>query len=277
MGLPRSVGARPSGRVNVKEVEPMITKAPSSKVPPTQPRWLRAATSLFRELLLVDAINRLVFVSRFSWFVRRGKYVREEADRRGVFAADYSMKMLLQGKTSNRPLRLIRPLSVLDHVSKDARVLSIGCRFETELLYLVGHGFRADRVRGLDMISYSPWVDVGNMHAMPYEDDSWDVAILGWVLPYSDDPAQAVAEVVRVVRDGGAVAIGLSYYPEDELRRLEREGTIVGGVETRVQTVDGLLELFGDHVGEVLLRHDAVDPDAEGVCTTIFTIRKSDR
>jgi SAM-dependent methyltransferase len=237
-------------------------------------RWRRGAARSLRELLLVDGINRLVFAARFLWFVRGKAALRQSADDRAVIAGEYSLGMLKKGKTSNRPLRLIRPLSVIDHVSKDARVLSVGCRFETELLYLIGHGFRADRVRGLDMISYSPWVDVGNMHDMPYEDDSWDVAILGWVLPYSDEPERAAAEVTRVLVDGGVVAVGLSWYPERELRRLDAAGTLVGGVETRIQTVDQILGVFGNHVDEVIFRHDAVDPEAEGVCMVIFTIKK---
>lgn len=226
-----------------------------------------------RQLLLVEHINLLVFRLRFLWFVRIRRSVRTHQSGDHVLAANYSVEMLLKGRTSHRPLRLIRPLSVLDHVDKStARVLSIGCRFETELLYLIGHGFDSRRVRGLDMVSYSPWVDVGNMHALPYGADAWDVVILGWVLPYSDDQPQAAAEVIRVIRDGGIVAIGLSYYPEGSV--VNPAGGEVRVSTGRIQTVDGLLALFGDHVGRVLFRHDAVDPAREGICAVLFEIRK---
>ena len=146
--------------------------------------------------MMLPAANRAVFKLRFFWFVYVLKRMKVFTEEDSVLAPNYSLDMLKKGTTSDRPLRLIRPLSVIDQLSKSARVLSVGCRFETELLYLVGYGFRADRVRGFDMISYSPWVDCGNMHAMPYEDDSWDAIILGWVMTYSDD-VQLAAQIGR--------------------------------------------------------------------------------
>jgi SAM-dependent methyltransferase len=216
----------------------------------------------------------LVFKLRFFYFVRVRRNVRSELEGSHVMAMQYSVQMLLKGRTSHRPLHLIRPLSVIDHIDKaTARVLSIGCRFETELLYLVAHGFRRDRVRGLDMISYSPWVDVGNMHNLPYDDNSWDVVILGWVLPYSDDQQRAAAEVVRVCRNGGIVAIGLSYYPPGSVDN--PAGGDARVVSRRLQTVDSLLGLFGTKVGRVLFRHDPPDPNAEGTCAVLFELSKT--
>lgn len=236
----------------------------------------RALRLTVRQLLLVEHFNNLVFRLRFFWYVRVLRRVRTYGAEDHVLAAKYSVKMLLEGRTSHRPLRLVRPLSVLDHVDRrSARVLSIGCRFETELLYLVGHGFEPGNVRGLDMISYSPWVDVGNMHDLPYPADSQDVVLLGWVLPYSDDQPRAAAEVIRVCRDRAVVAIGLSYYPRGAV--VNPAGGEVRVESGRIQTVDGLLGLFGDAVGSVFFRHDAADPGHEGVCAVLFEIRKPGR
>lgn len=228
----------------------------------------------FFQLLLVEVINYAVYYARFFYFTRIKRNVRAFDDRTGVVMHDYSVTMLKAGKTSNRPLRFIRPLSVLDRVPKDGHVLSIGCRFETELLYLVGHGFDRRKVRGLDMVAYSPWVDLGNMHDMPYPDGTWDVVLLGWVMAYSDEPAKAAKEVIRVCKDGGVVAVSVSYYPQERLDQLALAGTAPSVAKNRIQSVDGLLALFGDHVAEVFFRHDAVDPASEGVCAVIFSLTK---
>lgn len=228
-----------------------------------------------REFLLVRHVNRVVFKARFIYLmkVRRSK-LRVCADETGVLAAGYSLSMLKHGRTSDRPLQLIRPLSALGCLTPEAKVLSVGCRFETELLYLIGHRCSTRNVRGLDTISYSPWVDAGNMHAMPYPDCTWDVVILGWVISYSDRPRQAAAEVIRVARDGATIAIGVSYYPRETLEDLERTGPYVGPQESRIQTVDALLDLFEGHVGEVFLRNDARRLDREGTCSVIFSVKK---
>jgi SAM-dependent methyltransferase len=224
--------------------------------------------------MVMPAANRLVFKLRFFWFVYVVRRIKVFADENSVLAPNYSLDMLKRGTTSDRPLRLIRPLSVIDHLSKSARILSIGCRFETELLYLVGYGFRADRVRGFDMISYSPWVDCGNMHAMPYEDNSWDAIILGWVMTYSDNPQQAAQEVVRVARDGALIAIGVSYYPLHKLTDDRLAGGDARVRDNRLQTVSQYLELFGQNVKAVFFQHDAADAEEEGVCSLIFQIKK---
>ncbi|MGQ0550169.1 MAG: methyltransferase domain-containing protein [Armatimonadota bacterium] len=194
------------------------------------------------------------------------------SDQQGVIRPEYSLEMLERGVTSDRPLKLIRPLSVIDGIDKtSARVLSVGCRFETELLYLLGYGFR--KVRGLDLIAYSPWVDIGNMHGMPYADEVWDVVILGWVLSYSEMPERAVEEIVRVTRRGGIVAVAVSYYPRFRLEEAEQTGRLVGAKE-RIQTVEGILRLFDGHVERVYFSHEAPSLDAESYCAAIFSIRK---
>jgi hypothetical protein len=236
-------------------------------------RVVRAVARSILQLLLIESVNKFVFQVRFFWFVRVLRRVTTYESEDHVMAARYSIDMLLEGRTSHRPLRLIRPLSVLDHVHiPTAKVLSIGCRFETELLYLVAHGFNKSNVRGLDMISYSPWVDVGNMHALPYGDSSWDVVILGWVLPYSDDQARAASEVIRVCKDRAIVAIGLTYYPDN------LSVTLASGDSrfrtSRIQTVNGLLSLFGGSVGRVLFSHDAANLEREGVCAVLFEVLK---
>lgn len=223
-------------------------------------------------LLRVEAVNRIVFRIRFVYFVYLRRSVRVSSDQQGVIRPEYSIEMLKRGVTSDRPLKLIRPLSVIDGIDTvSACVLSVGCRFETELLYLLGYGFR--NVRGLDLISYSPWVDIGNMHDMPYSDDAWGVVVLGWALSYSDTPERAAREVVRVTRRGGIVAVAVSYYPRFRLEDAARTGRLVGTRE-RIQTVEEILRLFDGHVGRVYFSHDAPSPDVESYCAAIFSIRK---
>jgi SAM-dependent methyltransferase len=225
------------------------------------------------DLLKVESINRFVFAVRFFFYVRVRRRIRVHSDDRAVISQAYSNLMLKRGITSDRPLRLIRPLSVIDGIDKRrAKVLSIGCRYETELLYLLGYGFR--HVRGLDMISYSPWVDLGNMHALEYPASSWDAVLLGWVISYSEQPQVAATEVARVTRNGGLIAVGVSYYPPTQLEEAERKGTIIGKKEGRIQTADAILKLFHPFVDRVYYSHDAPSPSVESYCAVVFSIRK---
>lgn len=47
----------------------------------------------------------------------------------------------------------------------------------------------------------------GDMHALPFEDAHFDLVVLMHALTYADQPAQAVAEAVRVLRPGGRLLL----------------------------------------------------------------------
>ena len=99
---------------------------------------------------------------------------------------------------------LIRPFAALELVKPGAKILVIGPRSEDDILHLMGYGFTS--VRGVDLITYSPYVDLGDMHALPYPDDSFDAVLLGWVIPYSQNHAKVVEEVARVRATGRSSA-----------------------------------------------------------------------
>lgn len=236
-------------------------------------RLKSSLSRMLRQLLLVDMVNNFVFRVRFFYLVSLGRRLKSYSDQTGVLEHDYSVRMLLRGQTSNRPVNLIRPLSIIDRDWSRMRVLSVGCRYETELLYLVGHGCRLQNIRGLDMISYSPWVDLGNMHEMPYPNDSWDAIILAWVIAYSDQPQKAADEVVRVATNGALVAISLSYVPQGQMEDMASKDQLIGGLDRR-QSTDKLLDIFGGHVDRVYFRHDSPSSDRASWCGVIFSIKK---
>jgi SAM-dependent methyltransferase len=227
-------------------------------------------------LLQLRLLCLLVFKIRFFYCTKIKRTLRIHTDEREVMAMDYSTKRVIRGRPNNRILRLIRPLASIDKVNGNSSIVSIGCRYETDLLYLCAYGCDPRKVRGLDMISYSSWIDLGNMHHMDYPDNNWDVVLLGWVLSYSIDPRQAAKEILRVTRDGGVIAISVTYLPPERFEQLNQEGGIVGNTKysERIQTVKEIRNLFEPHVEHVYFDHDVSDPTRSGGCMVIFSIKK---
>ncbi len=237
-------------------------------------RW-RVEICLFR-LLQLKFICRLVFAIRFFYFTKIKRSLRVHNDEGDVLALEYSTKRVRLGRPNNRILRLIRPLVSIDKINGNSKIVSIGCRYETDLLYLCAYGCDPRKVRGMDMISYSNWVDLGNMHHMEYPDNFWDVVVLGWVLSYSSNPRQAVKEIIRVTRDAGVVAISVTYQPPQRLKEFEKEGRLIGSAQEggRIQTVAEIRSLFEPHVRHVYFDHDVADPTRSGWCLVIFSVKK---
>lgn len=179
---------------------------------------LAIASARPESLMNIEACRQYLAAVRFH---RRGQTETLKTLSAGVMpgAIDHNLQETQQGLfgSSRRTQRLLGPLSALDPVYSHAgnlKVLSIGPRTEMELLHLMGIGFREENIRGLDLISTSPLIDVGDMHAMPYPDNSFDVVISGWVLTYSKTPGKAIQEIVRVCKPGGLIAIGTTYAPD---------------------------------------------------------------
>jgi len=237
---------------------------------------LRYSRPRASHLLRVDAIRFMVAWARYTYLARSHGLRTFSAATPGV--VDRTVEHNLKGLKDLVVVRsemLLHPLSVIETVSADSKVLSVGPRTEGELLNLVAHGFKKSNIRGLDLISYSPWVDLGDMHAMPYADNTWDVIVLAWVLAYSDDWEQAAREVVRVARPGAAIAIGVEYNPRTDEELTAEAGYQIGAAD-RILSTDQILKLFGSSVDTVYFTHD-VQPsrhDEVGSIATVFSLRK---
>lgn len=211
-----------------------------------------------RDIAAARSTLLVVFVFRFFYFVRLGGRLRTiDADQAAPVTVRHNLRSLT--RKLDRMRLLIDPLAMLEHVTREARILVIGPRNEWDLLLLYRAGFDFSRCTGLDLISYSPRIVLGDMHAMPFADGEFDVVLCGWTLSYSADPALAAREISRVCRDGGVLGLAVEYFDGGE--QDERDAT--GGyliqdsrLAERVNSVNQLLDLFPGH-GSVYFSHDA--------------------
>jgi SAM-dependent methyltransferase len=147
-------------------------------------------------------------------------------------------------------------------------LLVVGPRFEPELLMARGLGWDPTGVRGIDTFSYSPQIDVGDMHNLPYEDGSFSAIVCGWTLSYSSDPRTAASEMHRVLSPGGYLVISMQKVSEDYEETLP--GVLRGS--DRIQTLTQLDELFPS-LSRVVGFEPEVPSGAEG--HTLAAYRKS--
>ncbi len=147
---------------------------------------------------------------------------------------------------------LLFPLISIDDVRKRAaqmKLLAIGPRSESELYSIYSVGFDPENVTGLDLISYTPLISQGDMHDLPFENNSFDVVMAGWVLAYSTNNELAASEILRVAKSGAYLAIGCVYIPADSPEHGEIVGTDID--PTRFSCVEDILKLFDGKIDKV--------------------------
>lgn len=200
---------------------------------------------------------------RYVWVYSRAVYFIQVRRKLRTLHSEYSYKTTIMHNwrslysANNRMNLLLFPLSVIETLSPASRILVIGPRNENDLYSLVGLGFAIDNIVGLDLISYSPRITLGDMHAIPFPDGSFDAVVCGWTLSYSATPRKAADEIRRVVRSGGVVAIGVEYStmtPRDEVQLL---GYAIQDSGRRINSSADIKELFGEAVGTIYFEHDA--------------------
>ncbi len=240
-----------------------------SDMPPIDQATFLDIVKLLRQrphlLLRIPEVTALVTRRRARRLMADGfRQVESAGPAIGADAIAHNARQVLAAPATGRPWRLIDPLASLDAVRRrigDLAVLSIGPRSEEEPLALLAAGFAPANIAAVDLISYSPWVRLGDMHALPFEDGSFDVVIAGWVLSYSRDPIRAAREMARVLRPGGHVAIGCQYRPESP----RAYAAACGSDNLLFKSVDDITGLFAGHEFEIVLRGEVAPGDRDQV------------
>jgi SAM-dependent methyltransferase len=199
---------------------------------------------------------------RFFWYGRLRRHIRTIGSD---LALSSTVKHNLLGIQHRNPraLSLISPLAQIEDLTRDSRMLVLGPRNEWDLMLLAKEGFR--NVVGADLISYSPYIMLADMHHLDacFDKASFDAVICGWTLSYSVEPKRAADQMLYVVRPGGLIAVGIEYGQDDPALDDEWEKLLGydlherSRLQRRINSVDEILDLFGEHVAEILWRHDA--------------------
>lgn len=225
-----------------------------------------------RELLLSPMCRQYLARARFEK-IKRAVTVHEDTSAGVMPGTVAHNKIQIDDGTfasSARTARLINPIASLDSVYFHAgrlQVLSIGPRTEMELMHLVAVGFQPENISAVDLISTSPWIDLGDMHALPYADRAFDVTISSWVLGYSRDPQKAVDEMVRVTKDGGIIAIGCTY--NADARNVDYKGEQDKIVGTIFRHVEQYRALIGPALSRI---HFQEEPEADHISGAVMIV-----
>jgi len=98
----------------------------------------------------------------------------------------------------------------------------------------------------------------GDLTALPFPDAAFDVVIASEVLEHIPDDAAAIAEIARVVRPGGRVAVTVPrWWPERVCWSLSESYRTEPGGHVRIYTADGLAARMSDAGLAVNGRHHA--------------------
>ena len=230
---------------------------------------------LFKEIRIIYGLIRYGF---FCLLMRNFKSWDQESAHLGRNTLKHNSSNVIHSIFKHeRVHHIVRPLLAIDEINHRLpflKVLSVGPRSEAELLLYAGYGFTWKNLRGLDLFSYSPMIDVGDMHDMPYEDNSFDVIFLGWVLSYSEDRDRALKEMVRVLKPHGYIAFGNGY--DSTLKNGVVQGNYAGA-STRPNDLDGFLAPIKDHIDTMFFRHD-ITPEmmnkGQRAILGVFSIKK---
>lgn len=166
--------------------------------------------------------------------------------------------------TIRRMRMLLGALTSIETLGSSSKILIIGPRTESDIFILRGLGF--ENITAIDLISYSPLINLGDMHQIPHSDNSFDAVICGWTISYSANPKLAASEMYRVLVNNGLIAIGLEHVNYQKINYSQKDNRMVDlqPEKERINTVENIKELFDSFCKyEVIFNHDAPMKDLD--------------
>lgn len=155
----------------------------------------------------------------------------------------FNLKKTYKTFSGKKTAELGYPLKSIDFINYDNdKVLCVGPRNEGELYFIRSLGFKWKNIEGLDLISYSNKIQLGDIHNCDFENDKFNIIICGWVLAYSNDFKKILNEILRISKNGAVISIGFTYYPDQK---------------NSLYSTDQILEMYKDKISNVYFQYDA--------------------
>jgi len=198
--------------------------------------------SIFNSLLAIFLFRYLIGLIRFQYFkIFRGiKVYYSPHMQSDTISHNYEIfKHIRTDFLMNRIKFLYGPISAIEKININSRILLIGSRTENEILYLNSFGHR--NIKAVDLISYSPLIETQDMHNLNFNDSEFDLVILGWTIRYSNNVEKCAQEIIRVLKNNALVAIG-----HDKTQATER-----------INSLKDIHDLFGTNFYKSYFNYDA--------------------
>ena len=229
--------------------------------------WIRVFKKAFVHAMVDDEFRLYIGKRRLQGLKDKISTFKNASDRVLTNTISYNLKALNDITTDfcmQRMKWLIYAVLAIETTAKHSRILFIGPRTENEILFLKALGY--ENVNAIDLISYSPYITLGDMHNIPFGDEAFDIIICGWTLPYSKQPSIVAKEIVRVAKKNALIAVGLEHIPEKKLEVMLKQSSISESsslnqkelATDRLNTVEDIRNLFGlREADQLIFSHNA--------------------
>ena len=165
-------------------------------------------TDIFSRFMLFF-VWEICYLRFLYFFVLKKNFKTFKTIENDTIGVEYSKKSFYDGRIPiYRPSdRIFFPFFNLlsDPNLVKEKILILGPRYENEIFIAKAIGFK--KVFALDTFSYSPLVEMGDMHNLEYSNDYFDAIVCGWTLSYSTNPQKACNEMKRVLKKNGSIVI----------------------------------------------------------------------
>ena len=171
----------------------------------------------------------------------------------------FNLKKTYKKFNGNKTAEIGYPIQSMDFIDyENNKVLSVGPRNEGELFFIKSMGFRWHNIFALDLLSYSPKIQLGDIHKTNYKENTFNVIFCGWVLRYSDNFEKILKEMLRIAKNGAVISIGFTYY-SDRFRQL--------------YTTDQIIQFYKENISNVYFNFDAYKKKEEGKRHSIIILK----
>ena len=197
--------------------------------------------SLITDLYKIDILRTTIVIIRFiflfhirkkiKYYIDPNKKIddhiivpREDGSKKTVITHNmrfienfFDFRKTFRRFNGSKTKQISFPLMSIDYLNFERdKVLSVGPRNEGELFQIRSMGFKWQNIYGIDLLSYSNLVTLGDIHNSKYMDNFFNVIICGWVITYSTNYEKILDELLRIVKNKGIISIGFSYNPNED-------------------------------------------------------------